>query len=371
MPCVCAALVDLWTHTKACGRAYVAFLGQVTIWYGGYNLLSDYCFARACNPYVGQLDTPLAESTHDANVWKTICEILVGMYLWSATDSWFMGLTLSTGDELPHGDEDEDGDGDEEEKEEEKEEEDPSGRGRWELKLDLYVRSIGCCWAMIIHNLGWWQLLDTMLVHGWYFCSYVPSGCEIGWCSMEHCDTRSCTRDFSCCVPSHRGNQSATACLAAEHANTAYYRVNTTCTPPQAGWAQVGAPFSCLDRNWFYIGVGALLSVDLIVVPLFFSGADEVEGNDKTACDDGGETGMASRAEIARRHEQRARQYSYRHGPMAVPQVHTARQQAAKTMVRAEAQICARQRASVLDVAAAPGTSSSGPVLHAEQMSNS
>ena len=34
------------------------------------------------------------------------------MYLWSATDSWFMGLTLSTGDELPYGDEDEDGDGD-------------------------------------------------------------------------------------------------------------------------------------------------------------------------------------------------------------------------------------------------------------------
>ena len=40
-----------------------------------------------------------------------------------------------------------------------------------EEKLVLYVRSIVCNYAGIIHNCGVWNLLDTVIVRGWFNCS--------------------------------------------------------------------------------------------------------------------------------------------------------------------------------------------------------
>ena len=72
---------------------------------------------------------------------------------------------------------------------------------------------------------------------------------------------------MQCCEAQYRGNCSMSECGFKEYETYTHFSVNGTCTPPEAGWAQRGAPLSCFERNWLYLGLGAFFSVDLVIVP--------------------------------------------------------------------------------------------------------
>ena len=75
-------------HLRKLTRAVLAMLGQQLLWYGGFQLLSFYCVANAdC-------------TDHAENLWKGVCEIIGGMFLWAATDSFIPGVELSAGLDL-------------------------------------------------------------------------------------------------------------------------------------------------------------------------------------------------------------------------------------------------------------------------------
>ena len=189
-------------HARAVGRGALALLGQILLFYGGYALCALYCINPTC-------------SDPAENLWKVLFEIALGMYLWTATDSFLVGAEMTAGAEagLMAADdslsEDDSLDGAESDTAPQ-----PSSKGR----LGMALRSVLCNYAGIVHNIGIWQLLDGVLVPGWSTCSSSPSGAT-------------------------SAAEAATAGVSSNH-------------------------LSCPVRNGLYVGIGVLLSVDVFLLPL-------------------------------------------------------------------------------------------------------
>ena len=105
---------------------------------------------------------------------------------------------------------------------------------------------------------AWWQLFDTMLVHGWYFCSYAPApdcGHLVNYAAYG-CDCvpveYSCARTASCCDPpnlgvAHLGGGNSTNYEACHtHQLELLLKAQRSgCSPPEAGYAQ-GDVMTCM-----------------------------------------------------------------------------------------------------------------------------
>ena len=257
-------------HARAIGRSALALLGQILLFYGGFALCALYCINPTC-------------SDPAENLWKVLFEIALGMYLWTATDSFLVGAEMTAGAEagLMAADDslsdDDSLDGAESDTAPQ-----PSRKGR----LGMALRSVLCNYAGIVHNIGIWQLLDAVLVPGWFTCSLSPSSAT-------------------------SAAEAATAGISSNHLS---YPV----------------------RNGLFVGIGLLLSVDVFLLPLLakLSDADfedavlmDVTGTGTPA----GDAGLpraptaghfsATRQSFAVQNllDDRARQFSMRHGPLGLP----------------------------------------------------